>query len=295
MIRTARALENAADALARLDALLCSPPRAFAIAARARVVGDLSSTGEKGSRAVAIAAAVDWADVPGGVRWWCDFIDEEERRSRGGAPLTMSRLRRAGFPDNAVAHPREAHLGAALAAPGASAERPAALVRALAVAALIDDPAWAEAVAALMLCAEGRIDRVWLLPFATVDGPARAEAIDAWRTGDEARWTGIALEAVATSARSLRNRLERSLATIPAEDERLDALGRAAITARRALALMRDSLVTTVPALSEELAISRPAAGDALERLVTAGLAVELTGRRRGRVFAYAAPLVASA
>lgn len=135
------------------------------------------------------------------------------------------------------------------------------------------------------------MDRVWMLPFARMDMGARHTAVESWRAGEEAPWQGLALEALAVAARSLRVRVERSLAALPAEDERLDTLGRAAITARRALAALRDELATTVPALADMLGISRPAAGDALGRLVELGAAVELTGRQRGRAFGCAAPL----
>jgi DNA-binding Lrp family transcriptional regulator len=66
-------------------------------------------------------------------------------------------------------------------------------------------------------------------------------------------------------------------------------LGRAAITARSALALLRRRFVTTIPALADDLGLSRPAANDAVERLVALGLAREVTGRARDRVFAYGA------
>ena len=46
-----------------------------------------------------------------------------------------------------------------------------------------------------------------------------------------------------------------------------------------------------MPSLSDDLELSRPAAADALERLVDAGLATEITGRRRDRVYAYDAAL----
>jgi DNA-binding MarR family transcriptional regulator len=73
------------------------------------------------------------------------------------------------------------------------------------------------------------------------------------------------------------------------EDEHLAQVGRAAVTGRRALAVLRDALATSVPDLSERLSLSRPAAGAALERLVELGLAEEVTGRARDRVFVYAA------
>jgi hypothetical protein len=73
---------------------------------------------------------------------------------------------------------------------------------------------------------------------------------------------------------------------MPEEYARLDALGRAAITARRVLQRLRDQLAVSVPALAEALGASRPAASDALDRLVGMEIAVEVTGRARDRVFA---------
>jgi DNA-binding MarR family transcriptional regulator len=97
------------------------------------------------------------------------------------------------------------------------------------------------------------------------------------------------LATVARRAREARRAVESALRGLPQEDVRLDGLGRAAISARRALAHLRAHAVTTMPLLAEELQLSRPAASDALERLVTAGLVRELTGRARDRVYAYEA------
>ena len=58
---------------------------------------------------------------------------------------------------------------------------------------------------------------------------------------------------------------------------------------QRQLALLRLRFVTTIPALADDLGLSRPAASDAVERLVALGLAREVTGRGRDRVFAYGA------
>ncbi len=290
-----RSLEAAADALARLDSLAASAPGAFGLALRSTALGSLETPPMKASTAVLAAAPSLDVTLPSELHRWRDFMDEEERRGRGGAPLTINRLVRGGLPEGAVSSANREALAAVLAPPNAGRPRPAALERAVTAAALIDDRRWADAVAALVLCAEGRMDRTWFLPFARVDGHERDAAIDAWRQGDPSTWTSRALESLATTARSHRARLERALEDLPAEEERVDELGRAAITARRALFVLRDSLVATVPSLADDLALSRPAAGDALERLVTAGLAAEITGRQRGRVFAYAAALVATA
>ncbi|MFM9014310.1 MAG: hypothetical protein ACKORK_12260 [Gemmatimonadota bacterium] len=88
--------------------------------------------------------------------------------------------------------------------------------------------------------------------------------------------------------RRWRARLAAIVRAVAAEEDRLAALGRAGHTARRALPLLRRQGALTMPILSEDLGISRPAATDALERMAAAGCAVELTGRARDRVWGYA-------
>lgn len=140
-----------------------------------------------------------------------------------------------------------------------------------------------------MLCAAGHTDRIRLLPFAELDAAAREEALAAWDEGDEAPFAQLALAECARAARATRQWVVAALAGIPAEDAKLDTLGRAAITARRALAALRQSVGATVPSLATALACSRPAAGDALDRLVELQLAHEITGRGRDRVFVWSA------
>jgi ribosomal protein S25 len=55
--------------------------------------------------------------------------------------------------------------------------------------------------------------------------------------------------------------------------------------------VLRESFAITMPTLADRLSVSRPAAADALERLVALGVAAEVTGRRRDRVYAYEAAL----
>ena len=55
--------------------------------------------------------------------------------------------------------------------------------------------------------------------------------------------------------------------------------------------VLRDELATSIPALATRLDCSRPAASDAVDRLVAAELATEVTDRARDRVFALTAAL----
>ena len=307
-LTTARLLEQASDELARLDAVAAIAPRAFAMAFRLDTLVLRNQATPSAARSL-VAASVESlheAMLDGALRAHRDFVAEEERRVRGGAVLTATRIIAAGY---AVADP--AALDAALR-PGGQ-PRPV-LLRAIAVAAALaesratteslprdeslaldDSPALANAVAALLLCGAGVTDELRLLPFEGVEPAARAEALEAWRAADHGPWTTAALSEAARAARARRQSLTDALAAFAADDARLDPLGRAAITARRALAVLRNELAITVPTLSTRLDCSRPAAGDAAERLVAAELATEITGRARDRVFALSAALVAAA
>jgi len=286
---SARLLEQAADELARLDAVASIAPRAFAVLFRLDAL-DARTEATKSAVSSLVAASVEplhEAALGAPARAHRDFVAEEERRVRGGAALAAARFINAGF---AVADP--AALDAALR-PGGQ-PRPV-LLRAIAAAAELTSTASApSAVAALLLCGAGVTDELRLLPFAELGHDAQTEALDAWRAGDPGPWTSAALAEAARAARERRQSLTDALSAFPEDDARLDALGRAAITARRALAVLRAECAITTPTLAARLDSSRPAAGDALERLVESGLATEITGRARDRVFALTAALSAA-
>lgn len=276
-----RLLEEAADEVARLDQLCQLAPSAVARAARATVVAELEGSPE--ARVALVCAAVDaahGATIPSDVARWADDLDAEERRVRGGTPLTAARLAALGAVDD---------LAALDAAVRSGSEVRAVLARAVQAAAAVGSGALADLAPALVLCAAGHLDRLWFLPFASLDRPAREVALAEWRAGDESPLLHLALSECAAAARSRRLHVKRVIDAAAQEGERLAPLGRAAITARRALDHLRDVLATSMPALADRLACSRPAAGAALDRLVELGLALEITGRGRDRVFVHAA------
>jgi hypothetical protein len=211
-----------------------------------------------------------------------ELVAAEERRARSGAPLTVARVLAHDASIAGTLPMDHAALDEALR-PGGQ-PRPV-LLRAVAAAAACGEGVLAELVPALLLCSTGMTDQLRVLPFAGVDRAQRAEALVAWRAGDEELFTALTLGECAQVARERRMGIRRALVAIGEDESQLAPLGRAAITARRALAVLRDQLATSMPQLSELLDCSRPAAGDALERLVEAGLAVEITGRQRDRVF----------
>lgn len=312
----AHALEEAADELARLDTTCIVAPSGASEALRIAIIARLApGLALESVRQLASLGADPLAEdrAPGPLVEWETFVAEEERRVRGGAPLSVARLRRlaatADLPgDRHNPHDRD-HREASQAIDTLlreAAGRSPALERAAEVVALLSaasapdaaasDPraeqiALAEITAALMLCGAGRTDRVRLLPFAGAAPSERAAALTAWHNGEHDPWRELAFTSLARSARTLRRAVEQLRSGAPEIDARLDALGRAAITARATVAVLRDSFAITMPTLAERLGLSRPAAADALERLVALGVATEVTGRKRDRVYAYDAAL----
>ena len=280
-----RLFEEAADELGRLDATCALAPGSVEIAfGLAACAGLVEPTRSAFSALVAAEAdSLHDALLTPGVLAWREVLTAEEKRVRGGARLTAQRF--ATLDPSGKDDLRE-RLDAIWREPGSSRS---VLERAIDSAAWSPDVAVGEASAALLLCAGGRTDRVRILPFAAADPVERAAAIRAHRDGNGDAWTTLALRTLAV--RALTARLAARLVIDASESEaaRVQSLGRAAITARSALALLRRRFVTTIPALADDLELSRPAANDAVERLVALGLAREVTGRARDRVFAYGA------
>lgn len=283
---SARLVEECAEELGRLDSLIAISPASVPLLLQNWTVARLATPDSQAMRvasAALVASRVEMvhaAALSEELALWQQRLEDGERRARSGAPLAV---------------PEHLSLGAAERAQLTDALRPggqprSVLLRAACVAGVIEaagSAADAELLAALVLTATGTTDRVRLLPFAELSA-GRAEAIEAWRAGDPQPFTQAALAALAPAARRLRLQVRLLLDARAAEDEHLSSIGRAAGTARRALQVLRDSLATSMPDLAQRLSCSRPAAGDALERLVELGLAEEITGRGRDRVYVWA-------
>ncbi len=285
----ARLIEEAAEELGRLDSLVALAPGAVPTVLQTSLVARLATTDAEATRSActALAAArvemVHAAVLTTSLEQWQSRVEDGERRARSGVPLAP--------PDHlTLTVAQRAELFAVLR-PGGT-PRPV-LIRAVQVAASLETlghaPAESELLAALVLTAAGVTDRLRLLPFSEFAPAARAVAVAAWADGDTDAFTRGALGALAPAARRLRLQVRLLLESQLAEDEHLASIGRASILARRALDVLRASLATSVPVLSARLDCSRPAAGDAIERLVSLGLAEEITGRARDRVFTYSA------
>jgi Fic family protein len=114
------------------------------------------------------------------------------------------------------------------------------------------------------------------------------EALQRIRThGDWEGWLRfylIGVESVANEA----TRTTVALRDLFEEDQRRVArVGRGAGSTLQVLGLLRDRIVLTIPRAASELGLTWPTVSSALKRLESLGIAREMTGRARDRVYAY--------
>jgi len=139
--------------------------------------------------------------------------------------------------------------------------------------------------ATLLLSVGGATSDTWLtlaLPSELLSAPTDDRELGAWLTS--------AFGALAREGRAI----ERGLATAATQiiddaGEIRRAYGRAAISALELHTLLSDKLVLTLPDIARSLGFTAPTAGAAMERLESLGIASEVTGQHRSRVFVYTA------
>ncbi len=110
-------------------------------------------------------------------------------------------------------------------------------------------------------------------------------------TGDWEAWVDFFLEGVETTALGAVDTARRLVALFDADTRRIQQSGRSAANALRVLAALRQRPILSLPQLCQLTAMTFPTANKTMAQLVAAGIARELTGRRRNRVFSYDAYL----
>jgi Fic family protein len=112
--------------------------------------------------------------------------------------------------------------------------------------------------------------------------------LDAVRTdGDWEAWLDFFLEGVEATAGAAVDTAHRLLALFGKDAARVQATGRAAANALRVFDAFRDRPLSTIPALAGQTGASYPTVSRAVEELERLGIVREITGRKRGRIFAY--------
>jgi Fic family protein len=122
--------------------------------------------------------------------------------------------------------------------------------------------------------------------------PAYYDLLDRVRTqGDWEAWVDFFLEGVEHTALGAVETARRLVGLFEADTRRIQESGRRAANALRVLAALRQRPMLSLKQLCQNTAMTFPTASKAMQGLVDAGIARELTGQRRNRVFLYSAYL----
>jgi Fic family protein len=142
----------------------------------------------------------------------------------------------------------------------------------------------------LLLCHSGvlREPLLYLSLFLKQHRTAYYSHLDAVRKdGDWEAWLDFFLEGVSQTADGATLTARRLAALFGEDRAKIVPRGRLAGSALRVHDALKTRPVTTVKELRARTALSFPAASAAMNLLIDLGIARELTGRRRNRVFAY--------
>lgn len=109
--------------------------------------------------------------------------------------------------------------------------------------------------------------------------------------GDWEGWLRFYLVGVEAVARQAAQAALQLRELFDLDRRRVSGLGRAAGTALRVYDALSRSVVISIPGAAEALGVAWPTVRNAVERLENLGIAREITGRRRNRLYAYQAQL----
>lgn len=107
------------------------------------------------------------------------------------------------------------------------------------------------------------------------------------RDGDWEGWIKYYLQGVYEISKQATEAAKAIMDLIAVDRQKVAGLGKAAPTALALLDLLYRRPYVTIPYVVGELGISSPAAGKAVNNLVTLGILTEVSGKKRDRVFLY--------
>lgn len=105
--------------------------------------------------------------------------------------------------------------------------------------------------------------------------------------GDWESWLSFFLEGVCVTAEGAVATTQRLTELFQNDRRRVEPIGRRAGSALRALEALKARPILSLTVIGEKTGLSFPAASTAMQSLVELGVAREITGRRRNRVFVY--------
>ena len=118
------------------------------------------------------------------------------------------------------------------------------------------------------------------------------ELLDRVRTkGDWEAWVDFFLEGVEETALGAVHTARRLVSLFESDTSRAQVVGRGAPNALRVLQALRQRPLLGLTQVSQYTGMTFPTASKAMQQLVTVGIARELTGQRRNRIFSYDAYL----
>ncbi len=100
-------------------------------------------------------------------------------------------------------------------------------------------------------------------------------------------WVEFFLTGVKETSEQAAATARRILQTFELDKARIERLGRAAASALRVHQHLKSKPIISVPRAARELGLSAPTVRKSVEHLVELGVAREITGKKRGRLFAY--------
>ena len=107
------------------------------------------------------------------------------------------------------------------------------------------------------------------------------------REGDWEAWLAFFLEGVRATAEGAVETAQRLSALFRDDRGKIEPTGRRAGSALRVHEALKARPILSLPAICERTGLSFPTASSAMDLLVELGIARELTGRRRNRIFVY--------
>lgn len=107
------------------------------------------------------------------------------------------------------------------------------------------------------------------------------------REGDWEAWLSFFLEGVRETGEGAVSTAQRLAATFQEDRSRIEPMGRRAGSALRVHEAVKARPIRSLPAVCEATGLSFPAAASGMEPLEGLGIAREMTGKRRNRLFVY--------
>jgi Fic family protein len=142
----------------------------------------------------------------------------------------------------------------------------------------------------LLLCAEKALSQpmLYLSLYFKAHRERYYELLQRVRThGDWEEWVEFFLEGVLETSEQATRAAKLIMELFKADRARIEGLGRAAVSGLHAHQLLCEKIIISVPSTTRALRVTKPTAAAAMRNLQSLGIAHELTGRKRNKLYVY--------